>query len=184
MSRLLACLALIGSLAVGTPAYGDTPPSAPPPAPWAVACGKAMTSARARLATKHEAFKAAVVTVQGPIDQPSRSLSKGLSLPPVFRAGSAVQFDLQLLDVPEYFYTDVIDARDDRDGWSSHAGSGRWSCVESRSGQQRNHVCAMRVGDRIAIVRAISWRAKASRPAAYLSVVKLAAEACLQPTPP
>jgi hypothetical protein len=182
MFRPLLCLALIASLAVGT--HADTAPAPPPPDPWAIACGEAMTTARTRLAKTHKAFKTADVMVQGPIDLPARSVPKGLSLPPVFRAGSAVHFSLQLRNVPEYFYADVIDARDDKDRWSSHAGAGRWTCVESRSGTQRNNVCAMRVDDRIAIVRAIFWRAKAPRPAAYVAAVKHAAEACLRPTPP
>ncbi|MBA3456431.1 MAG: hypothetical protein H0T42_25270 [Deltaproteobacteria bacterium] len=170
---------LVLTCAFGAEAQAETQPAEP----WAVACGEAMTAARARVAKVHTAFKRASVSVAGPVDLPARSQRGGKPFPPVHRAGSAVHVDLQLRHLPEYFYTDVIDVRDDKGGWASGAGDGAWSCHERRSDSQRNLVCTMRVDEHIAIVRSIRWRATSARVTAYMAAFQDAGAQCVRPAP-
>lgn len=154
-----------------------------PAEPWAVACGEAMTAARARVAKAHRVFKTASVDVYGPVDLPSRSGGGRKPLPPVRRLGSAVHVNLQLLNVPEYFYTDVIDVRDDKNQWAIVAGDGSWNCRDHTSDTQRGLECTIRVDDRIAIVRSIRWTAKSARVTAYMKAFQEAGAVCVQRPP-
>lgn len=181
MRRVVVAAVALAALAGTANAKRRPPPkpaSAPTIDPWAGDCGQAFTAASEQLAKKHRAFRGAHADAVGPVDTPAQGSPGMMPTPPVKRLGSAVRFDLQLRSVPEYFYADVIDVRDDHGDWAPTAGDGEFACVTHKSGKQHNVHCVMRRGDHLAVVRAIHWR-RSPRVAPYLRAFQAAATRCL-----
>ncbi|MCB9572001.1 MAG: hypothetical protein H6709_07900 [Kofleriaceae bacterium] len=167
----------------------------PPPPPevasteaWPVRCAAELDAGAAVLARRDPVFAGARAIVLTPAAGPPRPRRPGIlpSRGPSRHAGG-VSWDLQLLDVPEYFYIDIHMRVDDDGGWAALAGDGRWACrTRGGDGQrdaQRHVECVRRHGDRIAVVRAIHWR-PSRRVARYLDVLGTAAAWCLDDAGP
>ncbi|MBL8625999.1 MAG: hypothetical protein JNK64_32085 [Myxococcales bacterium] len=174
MSR--AAVAAVALVAVVAPA-GAAPatPVAATSEAWATGCAAAVDGAAARIGQRHRAFAGVRADVLPPIDRPA-TRSGRMWTPPVRRHGWGVGWSLQLA-VPEYFYVDLIDVRDDRGGWQAVA-QAAWACATTRRGSQRDTECVVRRGERLAVVRAIAWR-RSTRVDAYLRELAVATEACL-----
>jgi hypothetical protein len=169
--------ALVALVAAGPPAVAAPAGAvvAPTSEAWATSCAAAVDGAAARIGQRHRAFAGVRADVLPPIDRPATRSKRSWS-PPLRRHAWGVGWSLQGV-VPEYFYVDFIDVRDDRDGWQDVA-QPAWTCATTRSGRQRDTRCVVRRGERLAIVRAIAWRPSA-RVDAYLRELAVATDACL-----
>ena len=175
--------ALAASLVSVIPAR---PAAAQPLPPEAARCEAALAGARDDLARTHRMFRSTTVEGLAPEVRPTIQGGPGRKATPGFvRHGWGAGAELQRLRVPEYYYVDVVDRRDDQGDWAALAGDDTWRCRDRASGAQHNLDCARRRGTHVAIVRATHWRRATPRHvAAYLVAFKAATEVCLVPAPP
>lgn len=164
MTRAAAVVIALVAAAAPAVAAPATPVAATTSEAWATTCATAIDDAAARIGQRHRAFAGVRADVLPPIDRPATRRGR-MWTPRVRRHGWGVGWSLQLA-VPEYFYVDLIDVRDDRDGWLAVA-QPTWTCATTRQGRQRNTVCVVRRGERLVVVRAIAWR-RSARVDAYL----------------
>lgn len=186
MTRASLAVIAVTMIASASAAADPAPPSPSLP-PEAEACAAALRGARDRVARVNRAFRGARVDGLGPVVRaPTRGGPRVKPTPGFVRHGWGASVDLQRMAVPEYFYVDVVDLRDDRGGWAAIAGDDAWACTVRDSGDQHNVDCVRRRGDHVAIVRAIHWHRVSPRHVeAYLAAFREAGEACLaQAAPP
>lgn len=175
MARLLAAVAV---LLVSVPAVAEPDPPLPAEAR---ACVAELTRARADVNRRRVGRLAGTIDAFPPVDRPARRTSPRVKPMPAFkRHGWSAHFELQRHDLPEYYYVDVLDLRDDRGAWASVPTDDTWACRETQSDDQRNAQCVLVRGDRVAVVRATHWRRRTpARIAAYLEAFRAATERCL-----
>jgi hypothetical protein len=174
MSRLLLALA---ALVVSVPAAAD--PALPPEA---TACVAELRKARHAFNQRKLGRLAGTIDAQPAIDRPARPSTRGLKGVPAFKRHAwSAHVDIQRYHIPEYYYVDVLDVRDDGGAWAQLATADTWSCREQRSNDQLDADCVLVRGDRVAVVRAIHWhRRPPARIAAFLDGFRAATERCLR----
>jgi len=173
MSRFLIALA-----AMLVPAASSAQPAMPAEA---TACVTELREARHALNQRKLGRLAGSIDGYGPVDRPPRPPTARREGRPGFeRHGWSAHVDIQRRHIPEYYYVDVLDVRDDRGGWASLTTGDVWTCRELRSRDQHNLECVRVRDDRVAVVRVIHWHRRAPpRIAAFVDAFRAATERCL-----
>lgn len=186
--RSLVLTSLVVAVVVAAGRADAEPPAPLASAPvgdeaWVTPCARSLDDAARELGRRHRAFRRLTATVVPRVPPPRVTVSRtGRPLKPVpvrVRHAPLVSWSLQYLGVPEYFYVDVLDLRDDERGWAEVAGDGAWACSTRTLGDQVDRDCAQRRGGRLAVVRAIYW-GRSPRAADYEAAFTRASARCLE----